>query len=144
MRKLKEEKEKQVALEDQKRAARTKRKTQARPPAASESGGDSTKGPAPAKAGEADPGATRKLAAGSGPSLSGSQLREASPSGPRGRATSPRWREKGWHRERVMEPRYRGERTWGGPGWAEDRRPPGRRWEDRRDPSPDFREGRRW
>ena len=142
--KLKEEKEKQVALEDQRRAARIKRKAQGRHPAVSKSGGESNRGPTPARAGEANPEPTRRSAAGSGPSLSGSLPREASPSGPRGRAASPRWKEKGWRRERVMEPCYRGQRTWGGPGWAEDRRPPGRRWEDRRGPSPDSREGRRW
>ena len=31
-----------------------------------------------------------------------------------------------------------------GPMWAEDRRPPGRRWGDRRASSPDPRERRRW
>ena len=95
VRKLKEEKEKQVALEDQRRAARIKRKVQARPPAASKSGGDSTKGPTPAKVGEANPGATRKPAAGSGPSLSGSLLRGASPSGREAEQPPPGGRRRG-------------------------------------------------
>ena len=144
VRKLKEEKEKQVALEDKRKAARVKRKVQGRHPIVSNSGRESNRGPTPARAGEANPEPTRRPAYRGGPSRSGSLPREASPSGLGGRVASPRWKEKGWRRERVMEPRYRGERTWGGPGWAEDHRPPGRRWEDRRGPSPDSREGRRW
>ena len=144
VRKLKEEKEKQVALEDKRKAARVKRKVKGHHPVVSDSGGESTRGPTPAGTGEATPEATRRPAAAGGPSRSGSPPREASKSGLRGRAASPRWREERWQREKGMEPRYGGERTWSGPGRAKDRRPPGRRWEDRRGSSPDPRERRRW
>ena len=63
VRKLKEEKEKQVALEDKRKAARVKRKVKGRHPVVTDSGGESTRGPTPAGTGEATPEATRRLAA---------------------------------------------------------------------------------
>ena len=55
VRKLKEEKEKQVALEDKRKAARVQRKLKGRRPVTSDSGGESTRGHTPAGAGEATP-----------------------------------------------------------------------------------------
>ena len=63
VRKLKEEKEKQAALEDKRKAARVKRKLKGRRPAASDSGGESTRSPTPTGAGEATPEPTRRPAA---------------------------------------------------------------------------------
>ena len=63
MRKLKEEKEKQAAMEEKRRTARNKRKLKGRRPAASDSGGESTRGPTPAGVGETDPEPTRRPAA---------------------------------------------------------------------------------
>ena len=48
VRKLKEEKEKQAAMEEKRRTAGNKRKLKGRRPAASDSGGESTQGPTPA------------------------------------------------------------------------------------------------
>ena len=84
MRKLKEEKEKQVALEDKRKATRVKRKVKGRHSVVSDSGGESTRGPTPAGAGAANPEPTRRPAAGGSPSRSGSPPREASKSGLRG------------------------------------------------------------
>ena len=55
MLKLKEESEKQAALKDKRKAARVKRKLKGRRPAASDSGGESTRGPTPTRAREATP-----------------------------------------------------------------------------------------
>ena len=144
VRKLKEEKEKQAAMEEKRKASWDKRKRKGRRHAASDSGGESTRGPTPAGVGEVNPEPTRKPAATGDPGRWGSLPRGAARPEPRGLVTSPRWREERWRREKGMEYRDRGERTWSGPGWAEDCRPPGRRWEDRRGSSPDPRERRRW
>ena len=103
-----------------------------------------TRDPTPAGAGETNPEPTRRAAATSGPSRSGSPPREAAKSELRDLGTEPRWREERWRRERGMEHRDGWERTRGGPVWAKDRRPPGKRWGDRRGSSPDPRERRRW
>ena len=144
MRKLKEEKEKQAAMEEKHRAGQGKRRLKGCRPAASDLGGESTRGPTLAGGGEVNPEPTRKPAVTRGPGRCGSPPRGAARPEPGGRVTSPRWREERWQREKGMEYRDRGERTWSRPGWAEDHWPPGRRWEDRRGSSPDPREGRRW
>ena len=127
MRKLKEEKEKQAAMEEKRRAGRGKRRLKGRRPAASDSGGESTRGPTHPGVGEVNPKPTREPAATGGPSRYGSLPRGAARPESRGLVTSPRWMEERWRREKGMEYRNRGERTWSGPGWAEDRWPPGRR-----------------
>ena len=104
MRKLKEEKEKQAAMEEKRRTAQNKRRLKGRCPAASDSGGESTRGPTPAGVGETNPEATRRPAAAGGPSRSGSLPREAK-SELRGLGTGPRWREERWRRERELERR---------------------------------------
>ena len=58
--KLKEEREKQTAMEERQRATQGKRKLKGRRPAASDSGGESTRGPTPAEVGEANPEPTRQ------------------------------------------------------------------------------------
>ena len=141
---LTEEKEKQAAMEEKRRARRGKRRLRGRRPIASDSGGESTWGPTPAGVGEGNPEPTRKPATTSSPGRCGSPPREAARPEPRGLVTTPRWREERWWNEKRMEYRDRGERTWSSPGWAEDRRQPGKRWEDRRGSSPDPRERRRW
>ena len=70
VRKLKEEREKR-------RATRNKWKLKGCRPAASDSGGESTRGPTPPEVGETNPELTRRLAATGGPSCSGSLPREA-------------------------------------------------------------------
>ena len=55
VRKLKEEKEKQTAMEERRRAARVKGKLKGRLPAASDSGGESTRGPTPVEVERAHP-----------------------------------------------------------------------------------------
>ena len=144
VRKLKEEKEKQTAMEERRRAARGKRKLKGCRPAASDLGGESTRGPTPAEVGETNPEPTRRPAATGGPSRSGRPPKEATEPELRDLGAEPRWREERWRRERGMEHRDRWELTRGGPMWAEDRRPPGKRWGDRRGSSPDPRERRRW
>ena len=62
VRKLKEEKEKQTAMEERRRAARGKRRLKGRRPAASDSGGESTRGPTPVEEGETNPEPTRRTA----------------------------------------------------------------------------------
>ena len=144
VRKLKEEKEKPAAMEEKPRAGWGKRRLRGYRPAASDSGLESTRGPTPAGVREVNPEPTRKPAATGGPGCCGSPPREAARPEPRGLVTPPRWREERWRKEKGMEYRDRGERTWSGPGWAEDRRPPGKRWEDRIGSSPDPRERRQW
>ena len=96
VRKLKEEKEKQTAMEERRRAARGKRKLKGCRPAASDSGGESTRGPTPAGVGETNPEPTRRPAAISGPSRSGGPPREAAGPGLRDLGVEPRWREERW------------------------------------------------
>ena len=161
MRKLKEEREKQAAMEEKRRTARNKwekqaameekrrtawnkRKLKGRPHAASDSGGESTRGPTPAGAGQHKPEPTGRPAATSGPGRSGIPPRGAARPELIELGAEPRWQEERWRRERGMEHLDGWERTWGGPVRAEDRRPPGKRWGDRRGPSPDPRERRRW
>ena len=80
VRKLKEEKEKQVALEDKRKAARVKRKVKGRRPVVSDSGGESTRGTTPAGAGETNPEPTRRPAARAAPAAVGAhQGRPPSP-----------------------------------------------------------------
>ena len=78
--KLKEEREKQTAMEAKRRAARNKRNLKDRCPTVSDSGGESTWGPTPAGVGEPHPEPTRGPAATGGPSRSGSPPREAAKS----------------------------------------------------------------
>ena len=143
--KLKEEKEKQTAMEERRRAAWGKRKLKGRCPAASDSGGESSRGPTPVEVEETNPEPTRRTAATGGPSRGDWPLREAAGPEPRDLGAEPRWREERWRRERGIEHWGHWERTRGGPGWAEDRRPPGERWGDKQRSSPDPRERRiRW
>ena len=60
--KLKEEKETQTAMEERRRAAWGKQKLKGRRPAASDSGGESTRGPTPVEEGETNPEPTRRTA----------------------------------------------------------------------------------
>ena len=85
VRKLKEEKEKQAAMEERRRAGRGKQKLMGRHPTASDSGGESTRGPTPAGVGEVNPEPTRKPAATGGPDHCGSPPRGAARPEPRGR-----------------------------------------------------------
>ena len=55
MHKLKEEREKQTTMEEKRRAARFKRKLKGRLPTASESGGESNRGPTPVAVERATP-----------------------------------------------------------------------------------------
>ena len=144
VRKLKEEKEKQTAMEERRRAAWCKRKLKGCRPTASDSGGESTRGPTPVEVEETNPEPTRRTAATSGPGRGEWPLREAAGPERRDLGAEPRWREERWRRERGVEHRGRWEQTWGGPGSAEDCRPPGERWVDRRHSSPDPRERGRW
>ena len=84
MRKLKEEKEKQTAMEEKRRAAWSKRKLKGCRPAASDSGGESSRGPTSAGVRGTNPEPTRRPAATDGPSRRGSPPREATKSGLRG------------------------------------------------------------
>ena len=144
VRKLKEEKEKQAAMEEKRRAGRGKRRLKGRCPAASDSGGESSCGTTPAGVGGTNPEPTRRPAATDGPSRRGSLPREAARPERRGLGVEPRGREERWQKEKGMERRDGWERTWGGHGWAEDSRPPGKRWGDKRGSSPDPRERRWW
>ena len=92
MRKLKEEKEKQTAMEERRRAARGKRKLKGRCPTASDSGGESTRGPTPAGVRETNPEPTRRPAATGGPNRSGGLPREAAGPELRDLGAEPRWR----------------------------------------------------
>ena len=74
MRKLKEEKEKQTAMEERRRAAWGKRTLKGRRPAASDSGGESTRGPTPVEVGETNPEPTRRRAVTGGPGHSAGPL----------------------------------------------------------------------
>ena len=105
VRKLKEEKEKQTAMEERRRAAQGKRKLKGRRPAASDSGGESIRGPTPAEVGETNREPTRRTAATGGPSRSGGPPREAAGPELRDLGAEPRWREERWRRERGMEHR---------------------------------------
>ena len=116
MRKLKEEKEKQTTVEERQRAARGKRKLKGCRPAASNSGGESTRGPTPKEVGEINPKPNRRMAATGGPSRSGGPPREAAGPELRDLGAEPRWREERWRRERGMEHRDRWERTGAAPG----------------------------
>ena len=144
MRKLKEEKEKQTAMEERQRATWGKRKLKGRRPAASNSGGESTREPTPVEVGETNPEPTRRMATTGGLGRSKGPLRGAAKPEQRDLGAEPRWREERWRRERGMEHGDRWERTQGVPGWAEDRRPTGERWGNRRGSSPDPRERRPW
>ena len=84
VRKLKEEKEKQAAMEEKRRAGLGKRRLKGRRPATSDSGGESTRGPTPAGVGEVNPEPTRKPAATGGPGRCGSPPRGAAGSELRG------------------------------------------------------------
>ena len=68
VRKMREEKEKQTAMEERQRAAWGKRKLKGRLPAASDSGGESTRGPTLVEVERAIPEPTRRMAATGGPS----------------------------------------------------------------------------
>ena len=142
--KLKEEKEKQTAIEERRRAAWGKGKLKSRFPATSESGGESTRGPTPVEAERANPKPTRRMAATGGPGWDEGPLRGAAGLVRRDLGAEPRWREERWRREWGMEHRGHWERTQGGPGSAEDHQPPGEKWGDTRRSSPDPRERRRW
>ena len=96
VRKLKEEKEKQTAMEERRRATWGKRKLKGRRPAASNSGGESTRGPTPVEVGETNPEPTRRTAATGGPGRGEGPLREAAGPERRDMGTEPRWREERW------------------------------------------------
>ena len=85
VRKLKEEKEKKTAMEERRRAARGKRKLKGRLPAASESGGESTRQPTPVEVERGDPEPTQRAAATCGPGQEKGPLRGATRPGRRGR-----------------------------------------------------------
>ena len=144
VRKLKEEKEKQTAMEERRRAARGKWKLKGHLPAASDSGGESTRGPTPVEGERANPEPTRRMAATGGPSRGEGPLRGAARPERRDFKAQPRWQEERWRRERGIEHRGCWERTRGGPRLAEDRRPPEERWVDRRHSSPDPGERGSW
>ena len=144
VRKLKEEREKQTAMEEKRRAARGKQRLKGRRPAASDSGGESSRGPTSAGVRGTNPEPTRRPAATDSPGRRGSPPREAARPEWRGLGAEPRGGDERWQKEKWMECRDGWERTWGGPGWAEDRRPPGKMWGDKRGSSPDPRERRRW
>ena len=91
VRKLKEEKEKQTANEERRRAARGKRKLKGRLPAASESGGESTLGPTPVEVERGNPEPTRRMAATSGPGQDEGPLRGAAGPGRRDLGAESRW-----------------------------------------------------
>ena len=91
----------------------------------------------PAEVGETNPKPTRRTATTGGPSRSGGPLSEAAGPELRDLGAGPRWQEERWQRERGMEHRDRCEQNRGGPGLAEDRRPPGERWGNGRGSSPD-------
>ena len=63
VRKLKEEKEKQATMEERRRAAWVKQKLRGRLPAASESRGESNRGPTPVAVERATPEPTTRMAA---------------------------------------------------------------------------------
>ena len=104
VRKLKEEKEKQTAMEEGRRAARGKRKLKGCRPAASDSGGESTRGPTPVEVGETNPEPARRTAA---TGRSEGPLRQAAGPERRDLGAKPGWREERWQRERGMEHRGR-------------------------------------
>ena len=103
MGKLKEEKEKQAAMEERQRAALGKQKLKSRRPAASDSGGESTRGPTPVEAGGTNPQPTRRTAATGGPGCSEGPLLGAPGPERRDLGAEPRWGEERWRRERGME-----------------------------------------
>ena len=111
VRKLKEEKEKQTAMEERRRAAQGKRNLKGRLPAASESGGESTRGPTPVEVERANPEPTRRMAATGGPSRDEGPLGGAAGPGRRDLGAEPRWQEERWRREQGMEHRRRWEQT---------------------------------
>ena len=144
MRKLKEEREKQTTMEEKRRAARFKRRLKGRLPAASESGGQSTREPTPVAMERATPEPPKRMAATGGPNREEGLLRGAAGPGQRDLEASPRWREEQWRRERGTEYHGHWERTWGAPWPTDSRRYPEERWMDRRCSSPDSRERGRW
>ena len=77
MRKLKEEKEKQTTMEERRRATQGKQKLKGHLLAASDSGGESTRGPTPVEAEGSNPEPTRRTAATSGPGRGEGPLRGA-------------------------------------------------------------------
>ena len=89
--KLKEEKEKQTAIEERRRAAWGKGKLKSRFPATSESGGESTRGPTPVEAERANPKPTRRMAATGGPGWDEGPLRGAAGLVRRDLGAEPRW-----------------------------------------------------
>ena len=91
VRKLKEEKEKQTAMEERWRAARSKRRLKGRRPAASDSGGESTRGPTPGGVGETNPEPTRRTATIGGPGRSEGPLRGATGPERKDLGAKPRW-----------------------------------------------------
>ena len=91
VRKLKEEKEKQTAMEERWRAAQGKRKLKGRFPATSDSGGESTRGPTPVEVEETNPEPTRRRTATSGPGRGEWPLREAAGPERRDLGAEPRW-----------------------------------------------------
>ena len=144
VRKLKEEKEKQATMEERRRAARVKRKLKGHFPAASESGGEYTRGPTPVAVETATPEPARRMAATGGPNRDEELLGGAAGPGRRDLEAGPRWREERWRRERGMEHRGRWEWTRGTLRTTEDRPQPEEWWVDRRRSSPDPRERGRW
>ena len=92
VRNLKEEKKKQTAKEERRRAVWGKRKLKGRRPAASDLGGESTRGPTPVGVGETNPKPTRRTAATGGASRSEGPLRGAAGPERRDLGAEPRWR----------------------------------------------------
>ena len=142
--KLKEEKEKQTAMEERRRSARGKRKLKGCLPTASKSGGESTQGPTPVEVERGDPKPTRRMATTGGPGWDEGPLRRAAEPGRRDLGAKPRWREERWRRELGMEYCGRWERNRRAPRSAEYRWCPKEGWVDRRCPSPNPRERGRW
>ena len=77
MRKLKEEKEKQTTMEERRRATQGKQKLKGHLLAASDSGGESTRGPTPVEVEGSNPEPTRRTAATGGPGRGEGPLRGA-------------------------------------------------------------------
>ena len=96
MRKLKEEKEKQPAIEDRQRAAQGKGKLKGSLPSPSESGGESTRGPTLVEVEGANPEPTRRMAATGGSSRDEEPPGRAVGPGRRDLGAEPRWREERW------------------------------------------------
>ena len=141
--KLKEEREKQTTMEEMPRATRIKRKLEGRLPVASESGGESNRGPTPVAVERATPKPPKRVAAIGGPNREEGLPGGAAGPGQRDLEASLRWREELWQREGNGVPWLLGMDP-GGPRPTDGRRYPEERWMDRMCSSPGSRERGRW